>query len=239
MILKRILSKIADLFFPRRCTICDRVIATDEGICDTCRKKVHPLRGDTCMKCGKKITGNNAYCYDCMRRDHCFERNFSAFEYPVIRESLYRFKYRGRAEYAAYYAREAYKIHGKRIMELHADAIVPVPLHPARLSSRGFNQAQLLAAEISACLSLPLRTDLLRRIKDIASQPSRTAQQRKLAMKGVFVAEPMPPGLRILLVDDVVTSGATLSECARVLRSAGAAEGLCHRDASPGPPLLP
>ena len=222
MILKRILSKIADLFFPRRCTICDRVIATDEGICDTCRKKVHPLRGDTCMKCGKKITGNNAYCYDCMRRDHYFERNFSVFEYPVIRESLYRFKYRGRAEYAAYYAREAYKLHGKRIMELHADAIVPVPLHKSRLRKRGYNQAKELAGELSLLTGVLVCDDLIKRVKPTKALKTLDVRDRQNNLKKAFLIIQNDVKLNtIILVDDIYTTGSTLDAVTSVCKEAG------------------
>ena len=222
MILKRILSKITDLFFPRRCTICDRVIASQEGICDTCRKKAHPLNGDTCMKCGKKIRGNNAYCYDCMRREHSFERNFSVFEYPVIRESLYRFKYRGRAEYAAYYARKAYELHGKRIMELHADAIVPVPLHKSRLRMRGYNQAKELAKELSSFIGVEVCDDLIKRVKSTKALKTLDVCERQNNLKKAFLIMQNDVKLKtIIVVDDIYTTGATLDAVTEVCKAAG------------------
>lgn len=103
------------------------------------------------------------------------------------------------------------------------DAVVPVPMYPTKVEARGYNQAQLLAEQIAFHLALPLRTDLLHRTRDIASQTSRTAQQRRLAMKDVFRAERKEPGLHILLVDDVLTTGATASACAEALLAGGAA----------------
>lgn len=222
MILKEILSKITDLFFPRRCAICDRVIAADTGICEDCRKKVHPIREDTCVKCGKKITGNNAYCYDCMRRDHDFERNFSVFEYPVIRESIYRFKYRGRAEYAAYYAKEAYRMHAKRIMELHADAIVPVPLHKSRLRKRGYNQAQELAKELSLLTGVPVRNELIKRVKSTKALKTLDVRERQNNLKKAFLIIQNDVKLNtIIVVDDIFTTGATIDAVARAFKGAG------------------
>ena len=222
MILKRILSKITDLLFPRRCTICDVVIASQEGICGSCRKKVHSLRGDTCMKCGKKIKENNAYCYDCMRRDHYFERNFSVFEYPVIRESLYRFKYRGRAEYAAYYARKACELHGKRIMELHADAIVPVPIHKSRFRKRGYNQAKELARELSALTGIPVCNDLIKRVKSTKALKTMDVRERQNNLKKAFLIIQNDVKLKtIIVVDDIYTTGSTLDAIAKVCKAAG------------------
>lgn len=222
MIFKNIISKITDLFFPRRCTICDRVISSGIGICETCRKKVHPLCGDTCMKCGKKIKGNNTYCYDCARRDHDFERNFSVFEYPVIRESLYRFKYKGRAEYAAYYVREAYRMHAKRITELHADAIVPVPLHKYRLRRRGYNQATELAKELSLLIGVPVREDLIKRVKSTKALKTLDVRERQNNLKKAFLIIQNDVKLNtIIVVDDIFTTGATLDAVARAFKGAG------------------
>lgn len=104
------------------------------------------------------------------------------------------------------------------------DAVVPVPLHPAKLRQRGYNQARLLGQQIAECFRLTLRDDLLFRIKATVSQTKRTATERFAAMQGVFEASTQATGLRILLVDDVLTTGATASACAKALLDAGAAD---------------
>ena len=222
MIFKEFLSKITDLFFPRRCAICDRVISGEEGICNSCKKTVHSLRGATCMKCGKKVSEEKVYCYDCTRRAHDFERNFSVFEYPVIRESLYRFKYSGRAEYAAYYAKEAYKLHGKRIMQLQADALVPVPLHKARFRRRGYNQAQELAYELSKLTGIPVCDGLIKRVKSTKALKTLDVRQRQNNLKKAFLIMQNDVKLKtIIVVDDIYTTGATLDAVAAVCKEAG------------------
>ncbi|MBD3163417.1 MAG: ComF family protein, partial [Candidatus Eisenbacteria bacterium] len=99
--------------------------------------------------------------------------------------------------------------------------LVPVPLHPARFRERGFNQAERLAREVGRRLALPVRTDLLRRRRWEGSQTSRIRQGRAAAVSGAFTAAGEPPAQRILLVDDVWTTGATVRECRRVLLAAG------------------
>ena len=104
------------------------------------------------------------------------------------------------------------------------DAVVPVPLHSTRLRQRGYNQAELLAEEIARCFRMTLRSDLLMRIKATKSQTTRTAEERLAAMEGVFETSVQVSGLRILLVDDVLTTGATATACAKALLHAGAAQ---------------
>lgn len=102
------------------------------------------------------------------------------------------------------------------------DAVVPVPLHPTKLHSRGYNQAQLLAQEIAGCFGFALRSELLLRVKASRSQTKRNAEERRAAMQGVFQATDEADGLSILLVDDVLTTGATATACAEALLRAGA-----------------
>ena len=219
---KKVLSEITDLFFPRRCTICDKVIANQEGICTACAKITKHLTGAVCMKCGKKLDGNMPYCYDCSRKQHKFVRNFSVFEYPHVRESLYRFKYQGRAEYAKYYAMQAYRLHGKRLEGLSADAIIPVPLHVSRYRKRGYNQAQELAKELSKLIHVPVKTYFVMRIK--ATKPLKTLDisGRQNNLKKAFLIMQNDVKLKtIILVDDIYTTGTTLDEIAGVCKAVG------------------
>ena len=219
---KELLNKTADFFFPRRCTICDRVIRGNAGICDACKKTVHPLRGAVCIKCGKKLDEENVYCYDCTRRAHMFERNFAVFEYPTVRRSLYRFKYGGRAEYAAYYAREAYRLHGARLKRLEADALVPVPLHKSRLRRRGYNQAKEFATELSNLTGIPVRDEVVKRVKATKALKTLDVCQRQNNLKKAFLIMQNDVKLKtIILVDDIYTTGATLDAVAAVFKDAG------------------
>lgn len=102
------------------------------------------------------------------------------------------------------------------------DAVVPVPLHPNRMKQRGYNQAHLLAQEVCRCFGLRLLPQALTRVKETRSQTTRSAEERRAAMEGAFTAAPEVTGLRLLLVDDVLTTGATAAACANALLDAGA-----------------
>ena len=222
MIIKKILSKTANLLFPGRCTICDKVIGTDRGICSMCEPMVQTLSGDVCMRCGKRINDGKVYCYDCMRRSHEFERNFSVFAYPVIKDSLYRFKYQGRAEYAAYYAKQAVLLHGRRLEELNADALVPIPLHRFRQRKRGYNQSEELAKELSKRICVPVENGLIKRIKSTKALKTLDIWERQNNLKRAFLIMQNDVKLKtIILVDDIYTTGATIDAAAQVCKAAG------------------
>ena len=222
MIFKNFLSKITDLFFPRRCTICDEIISDASGICKKCEGRVSFLDGTTCMICGKKMEKEEACCYDCSRKQHEFIRNFSVFEYPQVRESLYRFKYKGRAEYAFYYAKQAYLLHKEQLMGINADAIIPVPLHKWRYRKRGYNQAQEFAKELSRYLGIPVNARFLKRIKPTKPLKTLDVLGRQNNLKKAFLIMQNDVKLKtIILVDDIYTTGATLDEISRVCKEAG------------------
>ena len=161
-------------------------------------------------------------CYDCKRKQHEFVRNFSVFEYPVICESLYRFKYRGRAEYAEYYAKAAYRFHGERLHLLQADAIIPVPLHKSRYRKRGYNQAEEFAKGVSKLLNVPVKTDLIKRVKSTKALKNLDVAGRQNNLKKAFLIMQNDVKLKtIILVDDIYTTGATLDEISRVCKASG------------------
>ena len=194
------------------------------GICNGCIPKVHYLPEDVCMVCGKKVEEGNVYCYDCNRKEHLFIRNFSVFVYGDIRESLYRFKYNGRAEYAEYYAKSAYSRLGTQLRRLNAQALVPVPLHPSKKRKRGYNQAEEFARELSKLSGIPLRTDLIKRIKRTKPLKTLSGPERQNNLKKAFLFAQNDVKLStIILVDDIYTTGATLDAVAAVCQEAGIA----------------
>ncbi len=219
---KEIGDRLLTLFFPKRCVFCDGVIASDNGICPKCIHKAKIIKEAFCLKCGKKLSDEKIYCYDCTRKKQEFERNFAVFEYPQVRESLYRFKYNGRAEYAAFYARKAWERHGEILKQLHIDAIVPIPLHAGRMRKRGYNQAEEFGRELANLSGIPLNIHLLKRVK--ATKPLKTLdnEKRQNNLKKAFLIVQNDVKLKtIILVDDIYTTGTTLNEAARVCKSSG------------------
>lgn len=222
---RTIRDRVLTFFFPKRCAGCDCVIGPREYTCESCRRRIRLLAGHTCMTCGKRVKEGEAYCFDCRRKKHEFIQNTAVFVYSDIRESLYRFKYNGRAEYAAYYARMAYERHGKKISSWNADAIVPVPLHRTRYRKRGYNQAEEFAKELSVLTGIPLVNTALLRVKNTKPLKLLSVSERQNNLKKAFLFMQNDVKLNtIILVDDIYTTGATLDAAAGVCIEGGVAQ---------------
>ena len=227
---------LLDLLYPPRCPICDGPLPFTGGpseanrhLCPECRQKPDYIHEPYCMRCGKQLeTIGQEYCHDCeLRKENSqFRRGLAAFTYSErMKPSMYAFKNGGRREYAAFYAEEIDRLYHEAILSWQAECLVPVPLHPAKLRKRGYNQAEDLARALSPLLNLPVRTDLLLKIRNSAPQKNLSEKERKNNAKNTFkLGQSILECRKIILVDDIYTTGMTLNECARPLREAGATE---------------
>ena len=177
------------------------------------------------MRCGKPVKEDEQlYCYDCKRKDHQFDRGYSVFEYDSVKLGLYRFKYAGRAEYAAFYAQMTVKNYGETIRRMKADFLLPVPLHTSRMRKRGYNQAEEFARQISDRIQVPVRTDVIKRKRNTAALKTMDAAQRQNNLKNAFIITANDVKLKtIIVIDDIYTTGATMDAIAGLLKKAGAA----------------
>ena len=214
------LSKLAraalDLVFPIHCAGCGR-----EGsiICKQCAVELERLMPPYCRVCADP--GVNGLCRWCNQSPTGFESLRSPFVFKgPIREAIHRLKYKGERASAERLAglMAGYLKHNP----VAVDALIPAPLHPRRLRNRGYNQSALLAREVGICLQLPVKENLLVRIKDPRPQvETQTRDERRDNVAGNFVSHGDVTGLAVLLLDDVATTGSTLSECAWALKAAG------------------
>ncbi|MCD8197914.1 MAG: ComF family protein [Lachnospiraceae bacterium] len=214
------------LVFPRRCPICHEVVEErGELACDICRTRLSYVRGNYCQKCGKPLlTEEREYCADCARRPHQFDRGRAAFAYDEpMRRSIARYKYGGKREYADFYAEEILRVCAKDALRWQAQALVPIPLHSSRRRRRGYNQAELLARALSVRCGIPVDTGLLLRTRKTRAQKELGDQERVANLRGAFsLREGAVPCKRLILVDDIYTTGSTMDEAARALRAHGA-----------------
>lgn len=223
------------LLFPPRCPFCDRVVFSSvflpqEFVCASCGGKAEYVREPVCKKCGKPLDdGRKEYCFDCVHHKHEFVQGKALWVYRgEVRESIYRFKYHGRQEYAKFYARELVRVYGGWIRRCGIDAIVPIPLFKRRQHRRGFNQAQLIAREVSRQTDVPMRSNLLVRVRDTRAQKELNDEERKNNLKRAFKTTENKVQLKhILLIDDIYTTGSTMNEAAMELKRSGAERIYC------------
>ena len=225
------LWKAADLavniLYPRRCPVCDRPVRPMGAlICPECEGVPRRVGTERCLRCGRKVPAHMEYCRGCRERRHYFARGCSAFSYAGIRTSLYRFKYMGRQEYAAWYGQEMTKALAQRVRKggfPRPDLIVPVPLSDKRMRKRGYNQAALLAREVSKRCHVPCLEGALLRVRDTKPLKTEGVLERQENLKRSFLVYGNDVKLKsIMLIDDIYTTGATVDACARALLSAGA-----------------
>ncbi len=211
-----------DLLLPLHCLGCRR-----EGgvLCASCIGNLRRLEPPFCDTCAQpNVSGE---CQWCLEHPAMIEgiRSPFLFEGP-LREAVHRMKYRGwRAAAPILGGLLAGYLEDHKIpAQSNGQVLVPVPLHPRRLRSRGYNQSHLLAKEAGKLLDMPVRQDLVKRATDSPPQvEARSREQRRANVAGSFDAAAGVEGLSILLVDDVATTGSTIMACAAALKEAGAA----------------
>ncbi len=196
MSLTVLLRGLVDLLAPPRCIACDGALEPGgEGLCEICAPLVEPLGG-----AGATV---------------------AAFEHGgPLADAVRQFKYAGRSELARPLA--LLMVDRARSAAAGVDAIVPVPLHAARLRSRGYDQASLLAGELARLVGVPRRLDLLDRVRATPPQVTLDRVGRIRNVEGAFVASPRARGLSLLVLDDVRTTGSTLADASRALLAVGA-----------------
>ena len=222
------LPALGSLFYPPICVVCFGTVEGIEYLCPNCLGRAPRIVPPFCAKCSEPFLGaitQTFSCANCEHRTLHFDAAVAAYRSRgLVRQLVHDFKY-GRQRHLRYPLAEwlGETLNDARLRSRRFDLIVPVPLHPARERERGFNQATLIAELLANRLSLPLRP-VLERIRYTTTQTAYDRAERMENLQDAFRLRKNRDvrGLRVLLIDDVLTTGSTLSECARVLKAAGA-----------------
>ncbi|MCA1848595.1 MAG: ComF family protein [Actinobacteria bacterium] len=212
-------SALADLFYPQYCVGCER--RASDLLCRTCFEVLPRIERPVCARCGMPTAFETFVCDECKGVDFGFESARAPLKYTGVgKEIVHALKYRG-------YTRVVESLATPLMLGVldatdRFDAVVPVPLHRSRRRRRGFNQAELLARGVAGKINAPVSGTLqvVRRTRD---QVELSATERRANVSGAFRAGGRVRG-RVLLIDDVFTTGATMSACAETLLRAGARE---------------
>ena len=215
--------------YPETCQLCgeQRATAREGFVCRHCWTQVRFIRPPFCERCGLPYPGDLTApfeCTNCREMElHFTSARSAVVASGIVREVIHRFKYQRALWFEPFLADLLIREAKPALREQHWDFIVPVPLHPVKHREREFNQAERLVSHLSAATGIPLNRKLLRRVIPTATQTLLTREQRATNMRGAFAVTDHAglDGERIVLVDDVFTTGATTSACAKVLQSAG------------------
>lgn len=220
------------MIYPKRCVVCTDLLyvnsSQDEYLCEKCKKHKEYIVEPRCDKCGKPTTHNVKECEFCIENAHIFKRGFAVFRYDVVKDSIRRFKFDGIKSYGVGLGKVMYDyimMHHKKRFSTY-DMLIPIPIHKNKLKKRGFNQAEILSIEISELSGLETVTDVLLREKDTKAQSRINYEQRRLNLEEAFVVYngEYINDKRILLIDDIFTTGNTIDNCAKILYEHGALE---------------
>ena len=232
-VLREALDALASLIFPAPCRICEATLLTASRIpiCADCLASLRPFEGPGCAQCGRPFASGQAttaaqpLCHLCRRNVYGFDlaRSYAPYDGAMVR-AITLLKYSSVAPLGDWFGIRLAELVAEQLELSDADVMVPVPLHATRLRERGYNQAELIARPLAKRLGLPLEPLLLVRTKPRPDKLKLSSKERWRIVRGAYGMQEgsQVDKLRVILVDDVFTTGATLDACARVLRKAGA-----------------
>ncbi|HAD03149.1 MAG: hypothetical protein A2091_11160 [Desulfuromonadales bacterium GWD2_61_12] len=228
--LKEEWAGLLEIFLPPVCPLCSKSLVgmVQKGFCADCRAGMPPLTPPCCPRCAlpyPTASGSDHLCEECLRRPPPFLWTAAAGIYDgELRRAIRHFKFNGAFHLDGALAellREALTV---RLDSFAPQLLVPVPLHPSRLRQRSFNQALLLARHLGRHCHIAVAPRLLQRVRATPPQPGLSVEERRRNLRQAFALGRPLTGERVLLIDDVMTTGATARACAEVLRAGGAAE---------------
>ena len=207
--------------FPLRCVLCDAATELDRDLCSACLGDL-PLIGFACPGCGVAMPiPTDQRCGQCLAQPPAFDAVWAPFAYEFpIDKLVQQYKFGDQLVYGRLLARLMLDAGQPRLPEM----LIPVPMHPARLRARGFNQATELALHLGRELGLPINRSLLTRTRDTAAQAGLSGTKRRANLKQAFALRGSLEQRHVALVDDVMTTGSTAHQCARVLKAGGATQ---------------
>lgn len=225
--MRKIIGIILNAIYPKTCPFCDKILEEGSEICLPCASKLRYVEEPSCKKCGKQLMKEEQeYCYDCATAKHLYKRGVATFAYDeMVSKSIYKFKYHNRRTYAGMYGKAVAERHRKLIASWNADVLIPVPIHTGKLQKRGYNQAELIAVQLGKWLELPVDSKILKRVRRTKAQKELNKSERKKNLENAFkITSNVVKYNKVILVDDIYTTGSTIDECARVLMEAGVKE---------------
>lgn len=224
MLKNNFLEKIINIIYPNKCPLCGKVLEFDELVCKKCESELKYIREPICKKCGKQLLEEEKeYCEDCKKRIHYFDSGIGVFAYTgSIKNAIYEFKYKDMKVYGKFFGMKMAEYAKGYINHWKADVIVPVPVSKKKYLKRGYNQAEILAKELSKNCNIPMDATVLYRIKDTRPQKEMTRESRKKNLENAFIISGnVVKYKKVILVDDIYTTGSTIDECAKALKAAG------------------
>lgn len=221
---------LLDMLYPARCPICGEIIVPrNKMVCEACKEQLLYIVEPRCKRCSKPIEEQEKeYCSDCDKKKFHYNRGYAVWVYnDPMRNSIAAYKYRSKKEYSNFYIREILRLYGETLLRLSVDAIIPIPIHQSKYLERGYNQAELLAKGIGKELKLPVHTKLLIRCKKTLPQKNLSNKERLKNLSEAFEIKEKDLNIdlksikKVLLVDDIYTTGSTIEACSVLLKSYG------------------
>jgi ComF family protein len=233
VMLKQLFNGLIEIIYPQRCIVCNYLLpkagSSDSYVCPGCWLKAKKNLPPFCTLCGRHLEKKNLaknICPGCAKQKLHFDRAFSPTFYEgTIKELIHKFKYKGKDYLGALLAKPMLEFIKEYQLPMdYLDLVIPVPLHKTKLREREFNQAEILGAYIASAFAKVIRSDILVRHRATLTQTTLESEQRLLNVKNCFSVTDAQAirEKNILLVDDVLTTGATCSEAALALKNAGA-----------------